>query len=107
MKAVKQWFKLSNYDVLLAITVSDLKKELVTRSALAEHDYILELDTRLMVTMWYGRCCSCLPACWLISVVLEVKYFLALMRRYLHRTPIILSRPKNTKHNPKLVMMLL
>ena len=44
MKAVKQWFKLSNYDVLQEITVSDLKRELVTRLALAEHDVNLELD---------------------------------------------------------------
>lgn len=44
MKVVKQWFKLSNYDVLQEITVSDLKRELVTRLALAEHDVNLELD---------------------------------------------------------------
>ncbi len=44
MKAAKQWFKLSNYDVLQEITVSDLKRELVTRLALAEHDVNLELD---------------------------------------------------------------
>ncbi|WP_405078310.1 DUF6387 family protein [Pectobacterium carotovorum] len=44
MKAVKQWFKLSNYDVLQEITISDLKRELVTRLALAEHDFNLELD---------------------------------------------------------------
>ena len=44
MKAVKQWFKLSNYDVLQEITISDLKRELVTRLELAEHDFNLELD---------------------------------------------------------------
>ncbi|WP_196908611.1 DUF6387 family protein [Candidatus Symbiopectobacterium sp. 'North America'] len=44
MKAVKQWFKLSNYDVLQEITVSDLKRELVTRLELAEYDFNLELD---------------------------------------------------------------
>lgn len=37
MKAVKQWFKLSNYDVLQEITVNDLKRAVITRLELAEH----------------------------------------------------------------------
>lgn len=42
MKAVKEWFKLSNYDVLQEITVKDLKREAAARLRLAKHDFDVE-----------------------------------------------------------------
>lgn len=39
MKAVKQWFKLSNYDVLEEITVDDLSYEISRRVALHKYDF--------------------------------------------------------------------
>lgn len=39
MKTVKQWFKLSNYDVLQEITINDLSYEISCRVSLNRHDF--------------------------------------------------------------------
>ncbi|WP_033577398.1 DUF6387 family protein [Dickeya chrysanthemi] len=39
MKAIKQWFKLSNYDVLQEITINDLSYEISRRVSLNRHDF--------------------------------------------------------------------
>lgn len=39
MKTVKQWFKLSNYDVLQEITINDLSYEISRRVSLNRHDF--------------------------------------------------------------------
>ncbi len=39
MKAVKRWFKLSNYAVLEEITVNDLSYEISRRVSLHRHDF--------------------------------------------------------------------
>lgn len=44
MKAAKSWFKLSNYDVLQEITVNDLKREVIARLEMAEHNFAVEID---------------------------------------------------------------
>ena len=46
MKAVKQWFKLSNYDVLQEITVNDLSYEISRRVPLHRHDFSKEEHPR-------------------------------------------------------------
>ncbi|MBA4711546.1 MAG: hypothetical protein H2205_03520 [Citrobacter pasteurii] len=46
MKAVKQWFKLSNYDVLQEITVDDLRYEVSRRLSLHRHDFSQEEHSR-------------------------------------------------------------
>ncbi|WP_407579516.1 DUF6387 family protein [Citrobacter koseri] len=44
MKAVKTWFKVSNYDALQEITIKDLKREAFARLMLAKHDFDRELS---------------------------------------------------------------
>lgn len=44
MKAVKTWFKVSNYDALQEITIEDLKMEAFARLRLAKHDFDGELN---------------------------------------------------------------
>ncbi|EOW6517394.1 DUF6387 family protein [Cronobacter dublinensis] len=46
MKAVKQWFKLNNYDVLQEITVNDLSYEISRRVSLHRHDFTKEEHSR-------------------------------------------------------------
>lgn len=46
MKAVKRWFKLSNYDVLEEITVSGLSYEISRRVSLHRHDFSKEEHPR-------------------------------------------------------------
>lgn len=46
IKAAKQWFKLSNYDVLQEITLNDLSYEISRRAALLRYDFLNEQSPR-------------------------------------------------------------
>ena len=65
MKAVKQWFKLSNYDVLQEITVNDLSYEISRRVSLHRHDFTKEEHSG-MNAIWERK-----PRFWLVILFSE------------------------------------